>query len=267
MLNLATAQPAQSEIPEFPTFDGTIKELLIALHVSPVIITLVVLAFAMKSWVDGAKDTSEVVGRAGSGLRRAYGALSPLHGALATVTTALIVTAQLGMLWLVYVCGNLTSLFRHWAGANGDISSVDVETAARMRAFADAYDSEGVLAVWSAISGPYLALDWVAAAVLAIALLALWGGYRSARSSRRVGMGWGLTASMPVSAYLFMWAFGLAAVLFNRAVVGDSSRTREDLAFLLPAETACLLYCLTCVVAIKGARLVVSAWDNHVVPA
>ena len=57
-------------------------------------------------------------------------------------------------------------------------------------------------------------------------------------------------ASVPVSLYLFMWAFGLAAVLFNRAVTGGSSRTSDDLAFLLPAVVAAVAE-----LAVREARI------------
>jgi hypothetical protein len=231
--------------------------------VSPVIIVLVALAFGVKSWIDGAKDTVDLAVRVGGVARRGYASLGPLQSVAAMIVTALVLVAQLGMLWLVYVCGNLTSLFVQLIAANGDISSVDSGPAQRIREFGSSWSADGIGAVWSELLDSSLTLDWISAAVLIIALLALWGGYRQARFGRKVGIGWGLLASVPVSGYFFMWAFGLAMVLLNRLLTGDPSQTADDMAFLLPAELACALYCLTCIVATKGSRCVVAAWSSR----
>ena len=140
----------------------------------------------------------------------------------------MVAAAQLATLWLVYIVGNLTSLFFDLVAANGRLDTVAAGSAERLRNVGTAWSVGPWELVHSSLDAN-LQLDWVSGGVLAFAAYVVYKSYGAARSGSKVSPVYGFFAALRLSIYFFMWLPSLVVVYF----VDDGEGA--DMAFLFPA--------------------------------
>ena len=100
------------------------------LGVSPVILRLIALAFNVSSWLDAGRSGHAFALRFGKNLGEKVATARHIRTPSAVITTAMVAAAQLATLWLVYIVGNLTSLFLSLdAPANGRLDTITAGSA------------------------------------------------------------------------------------------------------------------------------------------
>jgi len=238
------------------SYDDGIVHLLKFLGVSsPLIIGLVIFAFALKSWIDAfssAVSAAKKLRNAASGVALPKLTLTQRFVG-SSLVTALVVLAQGATLYLLVLAGLMASALEETVLGSNSTGRGNVN----YQLFQSAWNRDGFFGVVSPQFVESLQFDSFAIPIAILGAVGLIGSYVLVRSDRGVFYS-ALIMTVPFAAWLCLYTPFLLIGIGFEAIAGATPSPTQLTKLLISMLALC--YCVVALVVASASRIVVRSW-------
>ncbi|HEY0641444.1 MAG TPA: hypothetical protein VGD67_27765 [Pseudonocardiaceae bacterium] len=239
-----------------PTFDDVLVGVLKSFGVSgAVVIGLILLAFSLKSWLDGIRDSYRLASRIATTVPATVSRLGRRGAGSAAAVIMLVALAQALTLGIAYILGNFVSVLLSFP-TTASFTDPDNPAVGRLEAFEVAWGSGAIFGMVSPDLLATLELDGWSVGVVAVAALGYVGSYFSARKRSSNTGSWGLLSGLPCTLQILVSFFSVPLILLSESGTQD----RQDGVSLLISGVVSVIYVAMFVAGARGSGMVVAAW-------